>query len=237
MSVITISSLGRFGRFGNQLFQYAFAEATAHRFGATLQTPPWIGQRLFGLSDPPISVTFPTLPLDDIPDHPDVDLHGYFQKARHLQHFSRARVKSLFTFLPQWRERYCADGKSHMAAHLRRGDYASRFPDVFCIISRDSYLRACDRFGLDRRMLVWCSEESESTDRSECSFLHDFFTMMTADVLLRANSTFSWWAGVLGSARVYSPVVGWLTGEHDVDFVEGNSSPITGAHDEMELPP
>jgi Glycosyl transferase family 11 len=54
-SVLTMSSLGQMGRFGNQLFQYAFLRICANKTGALVECPPWIGQTLFGLDDAPIS--------------------------------------------------------------------------------------------------------------------------------------------------------------------------------------
>jgi hypothetical protein len=54
-----MSSLGNFGRFGNQLFQYAFLRICAQHSGARVQCPPWIGQVLFGHQDPPVSVHLP----------------------------------------------------------------------------------------------------------------------------------------------------------------------------------
>jgi hypothetical protein len=53
--VLTMSSLGQLGRFGNQLFQYAFLRICAKNSGALVECPPWIGQTLFGHNDPPIS--------------------------------------------------------------------------------------------------------------------------------------------------------------------------------------
>ncbi|MBW4519213.1 MAG: alpha-1,2-fucosyltransferase [Scytolyngbya sp. HA4215-MV1] len=52
--LLAISSLGRFGRFGNQLFQYAFLKICAKQSGAMVECPAWIGQTLFGCSDPEI---------------------------------------------------------------------------------------------------------------------------------------------------------------------------------------
>lgn len=54
-SVLTMSSLAQLGRFGNQLFQYAFLRICAHKTGAIVECPPWIGQILFGHNDAPIS--------------------------------------------------------------------------------------------------------------------------------------------------------------------------------------
>jgi hypothetical protein len=38
-SVLTMSSLGQLGRFGNQLFQYAFLRICAHKTGALVECP------------------------------------------------------------------------------------------------------------------------------------------------------------------------------------------------------
>jgi hypothetical protein len=57
--VLTMSSLGQLGRFGNQIFQYAFLRICAQKSGATVECPPWIGQTLFGHDDAPISKRLP----------------------------------------------------------------------------------------------------------------------------------------------------------------------------------
>ena len=57
--VISMSSLGDLGRFGNQLFQYAFLKICAKKSNARMECCPWIGQTLFGLEDAPISKRLP----------------------------------------------------------------------------------------------------------------------------------------------------------------------------------
>lgn len=57
--VLTMSSLGNLGRFGNQLFQYAFLRICALQSGAKVECPSWIGQSLFGHTDLPISQRLP----------------------------------------------------------------------------------------------------------------------------------------------------------------------------------
>jgi len=57
--VLSMSSFGQLGRFGNQIFQYAFLRICAQKSGATLECPPWIGQTLFGHDDAPISKRLP----------------------------------------------------------------------------------------------------------------------------------------------------------------------------------
>ena len=43
-----MSTLGRNGRFANQVFQYAFLRFTARQYECEVRTPEWIGQKLFG---------------------------------------------------------------------------------------------------------------------------------------------------------------------------------------------
>jgi hypothetical protein len=44
--------LGRFGKFGNQLFQYAFLYIYAPRYGLRIETPMWMGQKIYAFTDP-----------------------------------------------------------------------------------------------------------------------------------------------------------------------------------------
>ena len=53
--VLTMTSIGQLGRFGNQLFQYACLRICAEKSGAKVECPPWIGQTLFGHTDAPVS--------------------------------------------------------------------------------------------------------------------------------------------------------------------------------------
>jgi FkbM family methyltransferase len=52
---ITMSTLGNNGGFANQLFQYGFLKTYARKHDLRVETPEWIGQKLFGLNDPPIA--------------------------------------------------------------------------------------------------------------------------------------------------------------------------------------
>ena len=54
--ILTMPALGRLGRFGNQIFQYAFLKIAARASNAEVQTERWVGQDLFGHRDPPVSV-------------------------------------------------------------------------------------------------------------------------------------------------------------------------------------
>jgi hypothetical protein len=142
-------------------------------------------------------------------------------------------------------------------AHLRRDDisnpkYNQKHTQGYSVVSRESYIRAFERYGFDPELVEWTSDDHRRqwhTDRaltprgrwryptgSEVlpgiifDWLEDFVRLYFARTIFRANSSFSWWAAFLSpQARVFSPV---LDKEHiygvdgmeeiTVEFVEGN---------------
>jgi hypothetical protein len=77
--VLTISSLGRLGRFGNQIFQYAFLRICAAKSGAHVECPPEAIEK--GLKD--------------------VDLWGFFEFPSHLLRPHQEYFRSLFQPVPE----------------------------------------------------------------------------------------------------------------------------------------
>ena len=140
-SVITMSSLGRNGRFANQLFQYAFLKCYGRTHGQRVETPAWIGQKLFGHADPAISRSLPELRERSnlltealVPNAPEpfrnVDFWGYFQYNTRYYAPQRDYFRSLFRPTPAvlaqvqpMVERLRRRGKTVVGLHLRRGDY------------------------------------------------------------------------------------------------------------------
>ena len=199
--IVTVSALERPGGFGNRLFQYAYARAYAESIGAELHTPDWVGRKLFGLSEPIMEGLG------------NIDLTGYSQQPENLALLSRRKLKEWFTFqepleVPSY----------DLVFHKRRGDYLN-YPEFWGVVSDSSYNDAARQLGFnpDDALVLDDSNGDESV-------LFDFFTMMNCKTLLRANSTFSWWAATLGTCEVYSPVIGTQTGWIDVPFVAGNQS-------------
>jgi hypothetical protein len=78
----------------------------------------------------------------------------------------------------------------------------------------------------------------------ELSFVPDFYRLAKARTLLRANSSFSFWAGAIGprigTNRVFSPVIDGLVGgkEHSCRFIPGNGARIADFDfvDPIEIP-
>jgi hypothetical protein len=219
------------GGLGNQLFSYCGARKYSELTGSRLEVGDWIGRRIFGLDDPYPSCTLPERNDggNGDPAHAvrwgetDIQLGGYFQFQDWVGRLSRAEVKRWFTVLPHWLAAVPLRPRPYIAAHLRQGDYLHN--PQFCNVSRQSYLACVQQHDLPDR-LVWVDQANpvrlKVTDNAGLYDLPDFITLMQADVILRANSTFSWWAATLSDAHVFSPVVGDLVGPNDVSFVAGN---------------
>ncbi|WP_202223694.1 FkbM family methyltransferase, partial [Okeania sp. KiyG1] len=83
--VISMSTLGKNGGFGNQIFQYSFLKIYAQENSLLVETPKWIGQELFGHQDLEISEDLPEVSennnefiLGNTEILKNVDIHGEF---------------------------------------------------------------------------------------------------------------------------------------------------------------
>lgn len=236
MSTIQVSCLGHLGRFGNQLHQYAFAKGYAQHHNAILETPRWIGCELFGVRNSPISGALPkNQDLDKIQwGKSNIDVFGHFQFQRAIEYYSRTKAKEWFKFTTEITSRF-QPPRHKIVAHLRRTDYL-KYPTVFCTVSRQSYINAAKQLGYNEDDIVWLSDEHPTMPDDPLGYINDFMTMMRAEILLRSNSTFSWWASVLGTARTYSPLVLDRVGEQTVEFVEGNWPKIADPRNNPNYP-
>ena len=138
--VLAMSTLGRNGRFGNQVFQYAFLRIYAHRHGLEVRVPEWIGQQLFGHHDLPVgNLRLPMLhdqaqstTLDRLTTPVlNVDVCGYFQYHTSWHRPDKAMFRKLFRPVPEIREPLEAGvmklregGRTLIGIHVRRGDFA-----------------------------------------------------------------------------------------------------------------
>lgn len=138
-----ITVLGKMGRFGNQLFQYAYARIYGQVHGLSVEVPDWIGRWVFDLDDPKPD---PRAPLAPLRENPAVmgdllaagaqpllanrDLWGYCQC--HTSHLRPHRTLVRALFRPGARLRPSIEaalarvrqhGRTLVAVHLRRGDY------------------------------------------------------------------------------------------------------------------
>lgn len=209
MSIVRTNLIGRFG---NQLFQWAHAKAFAVKNGRTLATPPWVGEKIFDISEASRS-------------EQGTVFGGYHQDQESII-YSRKDVLNWLKINPNLKAKLdAALPKDKVVAHLRRGDYG---PLGYVVVSQESYRQAAKLNGFNPDEIVFLSENNPTRVEGfegELSFLPDFYRMMKAPVLFRANSSFSWWAATLGDGRVFSPVIENIEGgieSKDCIFLEGN---------------
>src|SRR5262249_29462126 len=140
---ITMSCLGRHARFASHVVQYAYARLYALRHGATAALPPWEGQQLFDVDDPPCAgLAFPRLTFKGFTDEDrrlwegrnppiDIDLWGYFQEIPECWQKHRPLLRRMFQLsrehqqaLDAWHADVTRRGRRTLVAiHVRRGDY------------------------------------------------------------------------------------------------------------------
>jgi len=150
-AVVTMSCLGSLGRFGNSLLQYAYLKTYAKLYNLRVETPEWIGQYLFGHSDPSITKKLPefsqftsqenqdivlgglipksSAPFFNVDLHALVQLHhGYYTHINQQNYY-----RSLFQPTPEIKARVeplwdklMSMGNIVIGIHLRRGDYIAQ---------------------------------------------------------------------------------------------------------------
>ncbi len=221
-NILTISTLQKNGRFGNQLFQYFTGKALARKLGVELQVPSdWIMRKYIEVPEHPISVNLPQYPIDQLPTTGGYDLYGYFQFQEAADLYSRNDCIEWFKPLYYWSlyiEQTLLCTQYHVI-HKRRTDYLNN--PCYAVITDKSYEDAIKEHDLSGRNFITISDESPSTDPDQ--FFIDFLHIMHADTIIRANSSYSYWAALLsGHDEVYSPVVEDKTGWSDVKFIKGN---------------
>lgn len=199
------------------MFQAAYARSLAERLGVPLRTNPWPGTKIFeGWPEEPWS-----------PDGHRIE-DGYRQCQRDLI-YTRTDARRWFRLKPEF-EKWALYWTTVPAyAHRRVGDYAAC---GYVVVSMESYLNQSLKMGLcggdwnlRQRGFQLVTEEEPWPDASlPFPWLADFLRLMHAPILLRGNSSFSWWAATLGNAEVWSPRIDGLEGgrEHDCTFEKGN---------------
>ncbi|MFC4948441.1 hypothetical protein [Pseudonocardia sp. GCM10023141] len=167
-------------------------------------------------------------------------------------------------------QRYSEMQGLYDVAHLRRDDIANpeynrTHPQGYSVVAKESYLAAFEKFGFSPDEVLWVSDDhtgrwhvgrpvryqagwsypvgSEYVPGIVFDWLDDFLKLYFARTIFRANSSFSWWAGLLSpTARVLSPVLDrrhiyGVDGmeEITVDFVDNNDAPWLTRDDRLQF--
>lgn len=142
--VISMSTLGTNGRFGNQLFQYAYIKIYAKVNDLQVEVPDWIGRYIFGHDDAKISKQLTLVKeragetkkpskyfeINTLQPLQNVDIWGYYQY--HTKYYSpyKEYFRVLFKPVPDMEKplkhiinQLRIKGNTIVSLHIRRGDY------------------------------------------------------------------------------------------------------------------
>lgn len=220
--MVTFSQLGRYGRFGNQLFQIAGTIGIAEANGYDYGFPKWINhdakERFNTEEDINVGEWFEN-PLPEfggvLPDyfihwgfhglqHPDnVSYSGHLQSPRYFDHVAD-KIRHYFTL----KEEYAKN--EYTAIHIRMGDYGSEYHPILS----DDYLRAATAYLGGPYLLFSDGGELAYQRLKALGIESELFVGNTRDSFRQmkacknhiiANSTFSWWAAWLAGGQVVAP--------------------------------
>jgi hypothetical protein len=130
--------------------------------------------------------------------HGDVSLHGYFQSLKYFEEYQEDFISLLN--LPD----VSVDGD--VAVHIRRGDYL-QFAHRHFVCDAKYFLHNMSKFP-DKKMNVFTDSPEHVRDEfgnldiiKSDSELKDLTMMSRHDNIICSNSSFSWWASLLGKEK------------------------------------
>lgn len=223
---------------GNLLFIYAHARAWCEREGYELCMHPWIGEKVFNI--PPANRTVNA----DI-----INPERLYQEQEDLI-YTRKQVREWFSFKPEVLDRLKPIQSADLLFDVRHGQDIIDAGLVH--LSIESYARAALNAGYDLAKSEWEIYPDNPTrlpsftgNDSACGLgvgevsIPAFYRLMTAKVHFRAPSTFSFWAALLGSAVIYSPVIRKIRGGTPNQFcgewVQGNYPAAASSHSDWHV--
>jgi hypothetical protein len=221
--MITFKKLGKYGRLGNQMFQFAFlynvGKSTGLDIGFDFKNNAEIA-KIFKLpvknSD---SVTakhqatelsnFGYFDVKKIPD--ETDFIGYFQNSRFVQDyeydlkniysFDSEKMEKCHKFIKMVKEKI---NKQLVSIHVRRTDFLIE-ADTHFVCDKDYYINAINQFGNNYYYLIftddkeWCAKEFANIPKiiMNNNTEIDLILMSLCDHNIISNSSYSWWGSWL----------------------------------------
>jgi hypothetical protein len=238
--MIGFNHLGKLGRFGNQMFQYAALKGIAANKGYDFCIPSSSNQQksyehqLFIPFNLDVNVKelngqyitdelfcFNKDIFDNCPDN--ISLIGYFQTEKYFKHI-KEEIKKDFAFKTSIYD-VCKEIidtiKSPIALHIRRTDYLT--DPNHNALSMEYYEEALKKFDSSREVVIfsddtdWCSkQEIFAEDRFLISdgqdTYHDMCLMTLCEDHIIANSSFSWWGAWLAEGNKVIAPSKWFDG-------------------------
>jgi len=187
--MLAFNHIGKLGRLGNQMFQYASLRGIAANRGYDFGIPPsdfsdiWSDHQLFDVFELPhlprnnlrlldrghapvageVSFTFDPFIFNQCPN--EISLMGFFQSEKYFEKISDS-IREDFTFHNHIIEpciEMVSDLDNPVALHIRRTDYLT--DNNHTTLNLDYYETALKQFDSDRQVIVfsdepdWCNDQ------------------------------------------------------------------------------
>jgi len=240
--MIGFNNLGRYGRLGNQMFQYAGIKGISAKHNYEWTIPhsdfkhPYYDHQLFQIFKLSSLKTIQNVPedyplivesLEGFDDRlfnccPDnINLLGYFQNEKYFKHIEN-EIRNDFEFKDSIFQK-CNNiieklGK-RISLHIRRNDYLLTQDEL----SMNYYYEALQHFDEEDKVIIftddikWCNEqELFQSDRFFISPITnnyiDLCLMTLCSGHIVANSSFSWWGAWLSNSKKVVSPSKWFGG-------------------------
>lgn len=233
--MFSFNNLGRYGKLGNQMFQYAALLSAAEHYDVDYVTAPLSHTGIYkcfnlnavgdGFSDDvqqifrEMDFAYSDSLFKSIDPRFNTDIIGYFQSEKYFFDI-RDLIRREFTFrdeVVESVEGVNIDPKDKVAIHIRRADYLG-LSDTHPVQPKSYYLSAMEEFP-DSEFLIfsddidWCrrsdmffGEEKKGYFFSNGDTNQDLYLMSQCRGHIIANSSFSWWgAWLANSGKVIAP--------------------------------
>tara|TARA_R100001510_G_C7634444_1_gene192836 strand:+ start:225 stop:992 length:768 start_codon:yes stop_codon:yes gene_type:complete len=225
--ILSFNHIGRYGRLGNQMFQYAAVFSAAKSLGmkavanlsqSTLIECFELGGVEDGVSDAQVIYAEKDFSFTDhlkqLPNDRNIDVIGYFQSSKNFSEHE-CDIRQQFDFKEGVKEKALKNLPEGVlvSLHVRRGDYI-QLAETHTNQDDQYYKQAMSLFK-DHRPVVfsddieWCKKQMNWLDNDPV-FVHnnqyeDMCMMANCNAHIIANSSFSWWAAWLGKGVTVAP--------------------------------
>lgn len=150
---------------------------------------------------------------DEIPEFKgNINLNGYFQTMKYFEEYKDDFIEQLC--LPNITLNNKNFSKVEVGIHIRRGDYM-KYPERLHVCNTEYFRYFFEKYKDCDIKVFTDSKQAVREEFPEYNFeiislntdIEELTRMSMCDIIIGSNSTFSWWASLIGKKECYFPSV------------------------------